>query len=150
MGLLSSIRISASALTAHRLRMDVIANNVANMTSTRGPDGGVFQRQVVSFRAQPTGRQGFSALFREQSGLPSLPTRGVAVNRITEDQNPGRRVLDPSHPDADAEGFVEMPNVDLVVEMTDMVAAARAYEANVTVMNASKAMAQRALDIGNR
>ena len=147
MGLLGSIAISASALNAQRLRMDVVANNVANMNSTRGPDGGPFRRQVVSFRAAPAdGGSSFSSQFNS-SQASALPSRGVMVNRLETDTSAGRRVFDPQHPDADDEGFVEMANVDLVIEMTDMVAATRAYEASVTVMNAAKSMAQRALDI---
>ena len=149
MGLLDTFRISGSALSAERLRMDVVANNVANMQSTRGLDGGPFKRQVVSFRALPNGGSRFSVLFSRMR-RSSLPTLGVGVDRIESDQSPGRRVLDPGNPDADAEGFVEMPNVDLVVEMTDLVTATRAYEANVTVLNAAKSMAMRALDIGRR
>lgn len=148
MGLLRSIGVSASALAAQRLRMDVIANNVANMNSTRGVDGGPFRRQVVSFQARRAEPQGFGAT--RPNALPPLRTQGVQVNRIETDNSPGRRVLDPSHPDADADGFVEMPNVDLVVEMTDIVAATRAYEANVTVLNATKAMAMRALELARR
>ena len=149
MGLLSSIRIGASGLTAQRLRMDVIANNVANMDSTRGLDGGPFRRQVVSFRALPNQRSPFTAPLRPGIGVEQ-PAKDVVVNRLETDRSPGRRVLDPTHPDADEDGFVEMPNVNLVVEMTDMVAATRAYEASVTVLNAAKAMAMRALDIGRR
>ena len=147
MGLLGSIKISASALNAQRLRMDVVANNVANMNSTRGADGGPFRRQMVSFKAAPNNRSSFASQF-SRSQVPELPTRGVMVNRLETDTSAGRRLFDPGHPDADEDGFVEMANVDLVIEMTDMVAATRAYEANVTVMNAAKAMAQRALQIG--
>ena len=149
MGLLSSIGVSAGALNAQRLRMDVIANNVANVNSTRGLDGGPFRRQVVSFKAVPNEGSNFGQMFRKES-TPDLPTKGVTVNRLETDVSPGRRVLDPTHPDADADGFVEMSNVDLVVEMTDMVAATRAYEANVTILNAAKAMAMRALEIARR
>lgn len=150
MGLLGSIRISASALTTQRLRMDVVANNVANMNSTRGADGGPFRRQVVSLKAMPNDRSDFEAMFsRSKQGLlgTQMPTRGVTVNRLETDMSPGRRVFDPTHADADEDGFVEASNVNLIVEMTDMVAAQRAYEASVTVMNAAKAMAVRALDI---
>ncbi len=149
MGFLDSIRISASALTAQRLRMDVTANNVANMESTRGPEGGRFRRQMVTFRALPAGPSTFAALFNRRTGA-TPPTAGVGVDRILTDNSPGRLVFDPRHPDADDDGFVEMPNVNLVVEMTDMVAATRAYEANVTVLNAAKSMAMRAIEIARR
>ena len=149
MGLLNSVRISASALSAQRIRMDVTANNVANMESTSGPDAGPFRRQMVSFRALPNGTSPFQALFSRQQGA-ELPTRGVGVERLLTDTSPGRRVHDPTHPAADDEGFIEMPNVNLVVEMTDMVSSTRAYEANVTVLNAAKSMAMRALEIARR
>ncbi|MEE9277430.1 MAG: flagellar basal body rod protein FlgC [Dehalococcoidia bacterium] len=149
MGLLSSIRISASALAAQRLRMDVVANNVANMNSTRGLDGGPFRRQVVSLREMPDSRSAFTALLNRSSAL-GQPRKGVAINRIETDMSPGRRSFDPSNPDADEDGFVELSNVNLVVEMTDMVAATRSYEASITVLNAAKTMALRALDIARR
>lgn len=148
MGLLESLGISASALNAQRLRMDVIAHNVANVNSTRGADGGPFRRQVVSFKALTDGAAGLAAPL--PGGANGLPGRGVGVDRIDTDQTPGRRVYDPSHPDADADGFVETSNVDLVVEMTDMVSAVRAYEASVTALNAAKTMAQSALDLAGR
>lgn len=146
MGLLRSVAISASALAAQRLRMDVVANNVANMNSTKGPDGGPFRRQVVSFQAR-LGQPGPTPL-SPRGPIRNSPTEGVVISRLESDNSPGRRVYDPSHPDADDDGFVEMPNVNMVIEMTDMVAAARAYEASVTVLNATKSMAQRALQIG--
>lgn len=149
MGLLSSIRISASALAAQRLRMDVVANNVANMNSTRGLDGGPFRRQVISLREMPDNRSAFTA-FLNRSSAPGQPRKGVAINRIETDMSPGRRSFDPSNPDADEDGFVELSNVNLVVEMTDMVAATRSYEASITVLNAAKTMALRALDIARR
>ena len=150
MGFLHAIRLSASGLAAQRLRMDVISNNVANVNSTRGADGDAFKRQVVSFRAADGGTNAFGALLERMRGNGPAPAGGVTVNRIDTDTSPGRRVLDPTHPDADADGFIETSNVDLVVEMTDMVAAVRAYEANVTVLNASKSMAQTALQISSR
>lgn len=149
MGLLGSIRISASALNAQRLRMDVVANNVANMNSTRGPEGGPFRRQVVSFKAAPPSRAGSSFGEQFRAGTTQeLSSAGVMVNRLERDTSGGRRVFEPDHPDADEEGFVELANVNLVVEMTDMIAATRVYEASVTVMNAAKSMAQTALQLG--
>lgn len=146
MGVLSTIRSTASALTAQRVRMDLIANNVANINTTRTQAGGAYRRlQSVFMPDRP--QRGFLTSFRAMMGNAELP-RGVVVQQIREDQTPTRRVLDPTHPDADASGFVEYPNVDLVQEMADMLGATRAYEANVTVMNASKSMAMRALDIG--
>lgn len=144
MGLIQSLRTSASALMAQRLRMDVIANNVANMETTRTAEGGPYRRQSVVF-AEKTSDAPFSAVLgragEQQSG-------GVTVTAIEQDNTPPRRVYDPSHPDADAEGFVLLPNIDLVTEMTDLTGASRAYEASVTVLNATKNLALDALRIG--
>ena len=146
MGLLQSLRVSSSALDAQRLRMDVIANNVANMNTTRTPDGGPYRRQSVTFR-----EEGRDLPFRDFLGAASGRGRtggGVAVHQVIEDNVPARRVYDPEHADADADGFVLMPNIDIVTEMTDLVGAQRSYEASVTVLNATKTLALRALDIG--
>lgn len=146
MGLLSTMRASASALTAQRLRMDVISNNVANINTTRTETGGTYHRLQTVFMPDRPNRTFLTSL-RWAMGIQE-PPRGVIVRKIQEDPAPTRKVLDPTHPDADADGFVEYPNVDLVQEMTDMLGATRAYEANVTVMNAAKSMALKALDIG--
>lgn len=145
MGLFSSLRISASALAAQRLRMDVVANNVANMNSTRGADGAVYRRQSVVFREQ---RQGpaFGDLLGTAMGRGA--GAGVEVSSIHQDTSAPRRVHDPSHPDADQDGFIYLPNIDIVTEMTDLTSAGRAYEASATVLNATKALAQSALNIG--
>jgi flagellar basal-body rod protein FlgC len=146
MGLFSSLRISASALAAQRLRMDVIANNVANMNSTRGADGSVYRRQSVVFRAQ-----GSNASFKDLLGRATgaaASGAGVEVRTIHEDTSAPRKVHDPSHPDADADGFIYLPNIDIVTEMTDLTGATRAYEASATVLNATKSIAQSALNIG--
>jgi flagellar basal-body rod protein FlgC len=148
MGLLSSIKASASGLSAERLRMDVISNNVANMNTTRTPEGGPYQRQMVTFAPKGNGFA-FLSFFR-RSGEPEVDTRGVRVQSIIEDDAAPRRVYEPGHPDADAEGYVLYPNVNIVTEMTDMISANRAYEANVTVLNAAKDMAMKALQIGQR
>jgi flagellar basal-body rod protein FlgC len=146
LGLLSTIRSSASALTAERLRMDLISNNVANMNTTHTDAGGPYKRVQAVFQPDRPNRTFLTSL-QAAFGQVAAP-RGVLVSQIKEDTTPTRKVLDPGHPDADANGFVEYPNVDLVQEMTDMMGATRAYEANVTVMNAAKSMAMRALDIG--
>jgi flagellar basal-body rod protein FlgC len=145
MALWDSLRISNSALTAQRTRMDTIANNVANMNTTRGPDGGPYRRQTVLFAAQ-----GREIPFRDFLGRASAnqPGAGVAVAGIQQDNSAPRRVHDPSHPDADANGDVLLPNIDIVTEMTDLVSAKRAFEAAVTVMNATKSLALSALNIG--
>lgn len=145
MGILRSIQISGSALLAQRLRMDVVANNVANMNTTRGPDGGPYRHQSVRFVEDQA-----ATPFRDVLGRAGNVARGsgVRVSEIVEDNTPPRRVHDPQHPDADENGDVLMPNVDMVTEMTDIVSARRAYEASVTVLNATKAMALKALEIG--
>jgi len=145
MGLLNSLRVSSSALEAQRLRMDVVANNVANMNTTRTTEGGPYRRQSVTFR-----EAGRDVPFRDFLGAASgrgAQGGGVVVNQVIEDDSPARRVYDPEHADADADGFVLMPNIDVVTEMTDLVGAQRAYEASVTVLNATKTLALRALDI---
>ena len=148
MGLIQSLRTSASALMAQRLRMDVIANNVANMNTTRTAAGGPYRRQTVTFS-----EQGREVPFRDFLGHASGRGRdggGVQVTAIVEDNTPPRRVHDPTHPDADADGFVLLPNIDVVTEMTDLLGASRAYQASVTVLNATKSMALDALRIGRQ
>lgn len=154
-GIFSAFRIAVSGLTAQRLRMDVIANNVANAETTRAEAGGPYQRQQVVFAANQ--EDNFAARLTATSQTGSLPltdtvpeTRlaGVRVDTILADDTPGNRVYDPDHPDADEDGFVSYPNVNLATEMTDMLSATRSYEANVTVFNALKGMALKALDIG--
>ena len=147
MGLINSLRTSASALMAQRLRMDVIANNVANVNSTRGEDGLPYRRQSVLFRAQ-----GATSSFGDILGRATGSSRpgGVEVASIHQDTSAPRTVQDPTHPDADAEGYVYLPNIDVTSEMTDLVGASRAYQASVTVINATKAIAQSALEIGRR
>lgn len=143
-GILSAFRIATSALTSQRLRMDIIANNVANAETTRTEDGGPYQKQTVVFQAE----EGERTLPVKLPGRLREPIHGVRVAEILKDDSPGNRVYDPNHPDADEEGFVNYPNVNVVTEMTDMLSATRSYEANVTVFNALKNMALKALDIG--
>lgn len=146
MGLFNSMRISASALVAQRLRMDTIANNVANMNTTRTPEGGPYRRQVAVFGEQGRGLP-FSDFIGRARGV-DRKGGGVEVTRIHVDNAAARRVNDPTHPDADEDGFVLMPNIDIVTEMTDLVGASRAYQASVTVLNATKSLALAALGIG--
>lgn len=137
MGSFSSFDISASGIHAQRVRMDVIANNIANAESTRTPDGGPYRRQVVTFRT----------IYREVVGNRVVPG-GVMVDGILEDPTDYRVVYDPGHPDADANGYVRYPNVNVVEEMVDMISATRAYEANVAALNATKSMIATAIEIG--
>jgi flagellar basal-body rod protein FlgC len=148
MGVLRALEIAGSALTAQRLRMDVTSSNIANAEATSTPGGGPYRRERVAFAPiRPEPSFGF-----RQAWTATTPSNvdggGVQVQSIVRDDAPPRRVHDPGHPDADANGDVAYPNVDLVTEMTDMLAASRAYEASITVIGVAKSMAQRALDIG--
>jgi flagellar basal-body rod protein FlgC len=145
MGLFDSIDASGSALSAERLRMDVTAENLANAQTTRGADGGPYRRKVVLLQQAGGGfGQALGAAMDRERGSGG---RGVQVAGIVEDQAPPRRVYDPGHPDADAQGYVELPNVDSVSEMVDLIAASRAYEANVTAMQTAKHMFQKTLEL---
>jgi flagellar basal-body rod protein FlgC len=143
MGLFRALEASASALTAERVRMEVITSNLANANTTRGPEG-PYRRRVVLFA--PLVDRFLASL----APVPASEARGVVVAGIVEDPTPPRRVYDPGHPDADADGFVTLPNVNPVAELTDLVASARAYEANVMVLNTAKQAILRALEIGRR
>ena len=145
MGLMNSLKISASSLQAQRLRMDLIANNVANANTTNGPDETPYQRQSAVFREQSASSPFGDLLGRARAGAPA---GGVEVSSIHVDNAPPREIYDPAHPDANADGYVLMPNIDIVTEMTDLAGAGRAYEATVTVLNATKALALNALNIG--
>lgn len=145
--MLDILKTAGSALTAQRLRMDVVASNLANAEATSTPDGGPYKRERVVF--EPALRDTMSKLGDASSSIASgASAGGVVVRAIVQDDEEPRMVLDPTHPDADADGFVAFPNVDLVTEMTDMLSASRSYEANITIVNVAKSMAQRALDIG--
>ena len=133
MSVFNGMRISASGLSAERLRMDVISSNVANVKTTRTENGGAYVRKVASFEEN----------FDQRLGM-----LGVKAVAIEEDKSPLRRVYEPNHPDADAEGYVEYPNVDLLVEMSDLISASRAYESNIDTLNAQKDMISKALEIG--
>lgn len=150
MSLFGGIATSSSGLSAQQLRLDVISNNLANASTTRTAEGGPFQRSRVIFRpivSQPYWRSPFLP-----ESLDNGLGKGVRVNKIEKDTSPARLVYDPTHPDAiksgPKTGYVEMPNVNVVNEMVDMIDASRAYEANVTLINGSKAMFSKALEIG--
>lgn len=154
MAFLSSMNITGSALTAQQLRLDVVSENVANINTTRVEGGeGPYQRKMVVMEADG-GRDTFrQALAQAAGNVPAQTynlsqTGGVRVTQIAEDISPFKLQYDPSHPDANADGYVEMPNVDLVKEITDAMAATQAYSANVTAFNTLKTVATRALDIG--
>ncbi|SMB93970.1 flagellar basal-body rod protein FlgC [Thermanaeromonas toyohensis ToBE] len=140
MELLPGLAISASGLTAERLRLDLIASNLANIYTTRTARGGPYRRKVAIFAER----------LRELKGIPGpqAPGYGVRVVGIAEDNTPPRLVYDPTHPDADTRGYVALPNINVVNEMIDLITASRAYEANVIAFNAAKSMALKALEIG--
>jgi flagellar basal-body rod protein FlgC len=145
MGILDSLSISASALTAERTRMDVTAENLANAQTTRTDAGGPYRRKVVEL-AQDGGQGGFGAQLASAMGSASS-NGGVKVAGIVADSTPLKRVYDPGHPDADANGYVQMPNVEPVEEMVDLITESRSYEANVTAMSSAKTMFSRTLDL---
>lgn len=142
------IDTSASGLTAERLRMDVISNNIANANTTRTEKGGAYHRHYVVFNQRERQAQSFEKALQETIGKNQKIGEGVRAVSIVEDTEPGPLVYDPSHPDANADGYVEKPNVNIVTEMVDMITAHRAYEANSTAINAAKAMALKTLEIG--
>lgn len=160
--LFSSMNLSSSGLSAQRKRLEVVAKNLANIETTRTAKGGPYRRQVVTFAEQASfGAQMQKALpqsskaIRTNSFHMNLQTgenlqqqalQGVSA-QVSEDQSPMRQVYDPGHPDANDEGFVTYPNVDIVTEMTELISATRAFEANVTAFNASKQMMRKSLDL---
>lgn len=135
MQVFSTLDISASGLYSERTRMNVIANNLANANSTRTPEGGPFRRQLVILAGKEVTEPG------------KIDDLGVNVLGVVDDQTPFPLVYNPGHPDANADGYVAMPNVNVVEEMVDMLTAVRAYEANVTAIDASKTMVRNSLDI---
>jgi flagellar basal-body rod protein FlgC len=152
MGLFDAMDVSASGLTAERLRMDTIANNLANSNSVKGANGKPFQRQVVEIaaRGDGTASAGYATFGDFQGGGAGAGTGaggGVTAYGIATDKTPGRKIYDPGNPDADKQGYVEMSNVNPVTEMTDLITATRAYEADTSAIKAVEGMAQHALDV---
>lgn len=145
MGFLNSINVSASGLTAEKLRMDIISKNIANANTTRTANGDPYRRQVVVFEGADKNIP-FSQYLNDAS--KSIIGGGVKVKGIVEDKTPFKLVYEPGHPDADENGYVKMPNVDIMTEMVNMITASRAYEANVTALNTTKSIAMKALEIG--
>lgn len=159
MRLFRALDISASGLTAERLRLDLISNNLANANTTRTASGEPYRRQRALFASRD---ETFMATLQRAAGAgftgprlsaragqrEAVPLGGVQVTAIVSDQGPFRLVYDPGHPDADPEGYVAMPNINPVTEMVDLITASRSYEANVTAVNAAKQMFSRALEIG--
>jgi len=142
MDLFTTFHVSGSALKAHRIRLNTISSNLANVETTSTPEGGPYKKKSVYFESRPLS-------FKEHlDGNLRNAVQGVEVTRILEDQEPPQMVYNPSHPDADAQGYVEMPNVSVIKEMVDMMSATRSYQANVTTIKSAKRMALKALEIG--
>lgn len=139
MNIISGIDITAGALNAQKTRLDIVAQNIANAQTTRGPDGQPYHRKVVSFETE---------LLRSTGSASGTALKGVRVSSITDDKSEGQSLYDPQHPDATADGYVKMPNVNMAYEMIDLMTASRAYEANLSVVKNARQMAMRALEIG--
>lgn len=142
MDIFSTFDVSASALKAHKIRLDTISSNLANVETTSTPEGGPYKKKSVYFESTP-----LSFKDHLQQNIDNS-VQGVKVKEILEDDKPPKLVYNPSHPDAKEDGYVEMPNVNLIEEMVDMMNATRSYEANTTVIKSAKRMATKALDIG--
>lgn len=136
MNLISAIDVTSGALAAQRMRLDIVAQNIANAQTTRTPQGGPYQRQILNFETELVKR----------AGGQNLQT--VRIAGVASDKSEGERIQNPQHPDADAEGYVQMPNVNLAFEMVDLITASRTYEANLTVVKNARTMAMKTLEIG--
>ncbi|MBI2516386.1 MAG: flagellar basal body rod protein FlgC [Opitutae bacterium] len=136
MNLISGIELTSGALAAQRMRLDIVAQNIANAQTTRTPEGGPYRRQIVSFETELVKRTGGSSLHT------------IRVGSITADRTPGQQVYNPQHPDAGPDGTVTMPNVNLAYEMVDLITASRAYEANLAIVKNSRNLAMKTLAIG--
>jgi flagellar basal-body rod protein FlgC len=139
-GVFSAMEVAASGLSAERGRMNVIASNLANARTTRGADGTPYKRLDPVFTAKPVAPGSFDPILRH--------VNAVEISGVQQDQSPGQLVYDPGHPDANAQGYVEYPNVNVVTEMVNLMTASRAYEAGVTSIESLKSMARSALKIG--
>ena len=144
MDFLTALKISSSALSAQRLRMDVISSNLANISTTRSPEGGPYRRRDVVFASQPV-NSSFGEMLNAEV---DKNLQKVEVVDITVDSKPPKMIYDPRHPDANALGYVGMPDINVIEEMVNILSATRSYEANVAVVNATKSMVTKALEIG--
>jgi flagellar basal-body rod protein FlgC len=149
MGLFDAIDVAGSGLAAERLRMDVTAGNLANAQTTQGADGQPYRRREVVLQEAQAGGQSFGSMLTSAvaGSASASPVNGVQVAGIVEDPAAPRRVYDPGHPDADAQGYVSLPNVNPVTEMVDLIGASRSYEANVTAMQAAKQLFTKTLEL---
>lgn len=142
MDILSTFKISSSALRANSQRLDTISSNLANVETTSTPEGGPYKKKSVYFQSTPLSFQ------KQLEGNLKSASQGVKVTKIIEDQTAPKKIYNPSHPDANADGYVEMPNINVMEEMVDMMSATRSYQTNVTVIKSTKRMALKALEIG--
>jgi flagellar basal-body rod protein FlgC len=133
-------RIAGSGLTASRAKLDAITSNIANASTTSTPEGGPYKRKMITLSAEPL-KEGFDKSLEDA-------VRMVKVQNVVEQQDGFKKIYDPAHPDADKEGFVTLPNVNLMLEMTELITASRSYEACATAFDAAKNMALKAMDIG--
>lgn len=140
MNIISGIDITAGALNAQKTRLDIVAQNIANAQTTRGPDGQPYHRKVVSFETE--------LVRQSNTSTPGAGLQSVRVSSIKDDKSEGQSLYDPQHPDATADGYVKMPNVNMAYEMIDLMTASRAYEANLSVVKNARQMTMRALEIG--
>lgn len=147
MSFFDSLNTSATALTAQSFRMDIISQNMANIDTTRTAEGGPYKRKTVIFKEIGGDNNSFKSMFDTALNQTSSLS-GVKVDRIEVDNTEGPKEYNPSHPDADADGYVEKPNVNVVEEMVNMISANRAYEANITAVNITKGMINKTLEIG--
>ena len=149
MGMFSAFDINASGMTAQRYRIDIISENVANANTTRTADGSPYRRKVVAFM-EKSGQTSFGQALGRAAYSHGYTGTGVKVSGVYEDHvTEMNKVYDPSHPDADDDGYVTGPNVNIITEMTNMIDASRAWEANSTAFNASKSIALKGLELGN-
>lgn len=142
MSFIPAFKVSASGLAAQKIKMDLASTNLANAQTTRGPDGKAYRKAIPIFEAVPLKFE------NELQNAMDIKLEEVQLVGIQKDDSPLRKVYDPSHPDADPQGFLELPNVNLMKEMSDMLIASRAYEANVTAFNTTKNMALKLIDLG--
>lgn len=136
MNLISGVDITSGALTAQKIRLDIVAQNIANAQTTRTPEGGPYRRKIVSFENELVKRAGGASL------------QTISVSSISNDKAPGQAVYNPQHPDAGPDGTVQMPNVNLAFEMVDLITASRAYEANLSVVKNARTLAMKTFEIG--
>lgn len=146
MSVFGAMNVSATGMTAQSVRRDIISQNIANVNTTRDANGVPYKKKNVVFEEKSV--TSFDMALDLSMGATGIGLDGVKVSRIVEDDSEGRMVYDPSHPDADEDGYVTYPNVNVVQEMTDLIDASRAYEANVTAFNATKAMYMKTLEMG--